>query len=446
MQIIKRILIACGFVLPLSFSLALAAADDLDALRAHLDSRRSAEAWALAEKLELQRAGNADFDFLYAQAALAAGHPSQAIFALARIRLRQPGQQPAWLLLVRAHLEAGDSVRARSELDALLASAPSAAVRLEAQQLALRLSPSRMPGPARGFIGLDIGYDSNVNSATDAVSVTGIGGSPTTGIVLTPSDRAQHDSFARLYASYGGRVELGAHASLFADASGYANTLYDQTQFSTSLYQGRVGAGWQSGAHRLALPLSRQDFSIGHRRYSTYDTAGVEWSYARTAAHRIIVAVSRGLARYIDQPTRDSRFSTAALGWTTLAGRTQLGVNVRYGLDDPRVDFNETLSQSNAFMGRQSYVLGIDASYRWRPRHMPRLSLLLQSSRHDDTDPDFAVRRRDHYALFVAGWDWRVRPDWMLRADLNYAANRSTIDLYDYDKLQLVLGVRHDFH
>ena len=436
------------------FSLLLGAsaqaADDLDVLRTDLDKRRTTEAWALAEKLHGQRAGNPDFDFLYARAALAARHPSQAIFALERVRLQQPNNQQAWLLLVRAHLAAGDPAHARRELDALLASAPSQAIRAQAQ--ALGMSEGTGPAttrPLRGFIGLDVGYDSNVNSATDAASVTGIGGNPTVGVNLAPGDRAQQDSFARLSAGYGGKLALGSQALLFAEAYGYVNALYDQTQFSTSLYQGRIGASWQAGPHRLTLPLSRQVFSVDHRGYSLYDVAALEWTYTLSAAQRLSLTASRGLASYDNQPTRDVHVTSALLGWSTIMGRTRLGVNARYGQDDPRVDFFKdslSVTQPNAFMGRHTTALGFDARYRLWPRHEPRLGVLFQGSRHDDTDPDFAVVRHDQFATLVAGWDWRAWPGWLLRAEANFAANRSNIDLYDYDKTQVLLGVRHDFH
>lgn len=445
MQVITKIL-AAGFMLSIWWAAAAQAADDVNVLRAHLDNRRSAEAWTLAEKLEPHHAGNPDFDFHYAQAALAAGHPSRAIFALERVRLRQSHQQQAWLLLVRAYLEAGDTVRARREFDALLASAPSAAVRTEAKKFSVQLNASRALRPVRGFVGFDIGYDSNVNSATDAVSISGIGGSPIAGVVLAPADRAQSDSFARLYAGYGGRRVFGMHSAFFADIFGYATALYDQTQFSSSLYRGRVGFDWRRGRQRLTVPLSRQAFNVDYARYSIYDAAGLEWGYAIAAQQELVLGASHGQVRYIDQPTRDARLRSAWFGWNSGLGRAHWGLNIRFGEDDARIDFNETLSQSNAFMGRQYYALTLDARYRWRPQHVPRLSVLLQSSRHDGADPDFILRRQDQYLYYGVGWDWRFRPDWMLRADVNYVINRSNIDIYDYDRLQILLGARYDFH
>jgi len=372
MQTLKRIL-AGGFVFSVLLTAGVQAADDLDALRGALERNHNTQAWALAEKLEPQRAGDPDFDYLYAQAALAAKQPSRAIFALERVRLQRPSDAQAQLLLVRAQLAAGDSIRAQRELDAVLASTASGTVRREAQMLAKQLVPPVARHPARGFIGLDFGYDSNVNSATDAVSITGIAGNPSVGVVLAPDDRAQADSFARVSAGYAGRYRLASRTSLFAAAYGYANVLYDQPQFNTSFYQARVGGSWQTGRHRVAIPLSRQVFNLDHGRYSISDTVGLEWTYTINPAQQLLLGASRGLARYIDQPTRDGRFTSALVGWSMQTGRAGLGANVRYGVEDPRVDFNETLAQSNAFMGRQSSALGLDVSYRLWPGHMPRL-------------------------------------------------------------------------
>ena len=444
MQTITRI-VGAGLLFTLSLVTAAQAAGDLTTLRTHLDQQRTAEAWALAEKLHAPRAGNPDFDFLYARAALAARRPSQAIFALERVRLQQPNNHEAWLLLARAHLEVGDPTRARRELEALLSSNPSALIRAQSQALDV----PRGPGPTRpwrGFIGFDVGYDSNVNSATDAVTVTGIGGDPTVGVILATDNRAQRDSFARLSTGYGGSLRLGAQTSLFADASAYVNALSDQNQFNTLFYQARVGTAWQTGPHRLALPISRQVLHVDHSRYYSYDLAALEWTYRFKPSQTLSLAASRGLASYDNQPTRDTRATAALLGWNMIMGRAQFGLNARYGQEDARVDTLYPSGQSNAFTGRHTTALGFDVRYRLWPRHEPRLSLLWQRSGHDGVDPDFAQVRNDRYATVAAGWDWRAWPGWLLRAEVSYAANGSNIDLYDYDKTQVLLGVRHEFH
>lgn len=446
MQVLSA-LVGAGFVFSLLLAAPARAAGDLDILRGHLDRQRTTEAWALAEKLHGARAGDPDFDLLYARSALAARRPSQAVFALERVRLQRPKDQQAWLLLVRAHLAAGDPVRARRERDALLAGNPAAAIRAQARALAVPSGPgtatTRRP---RGFIGFDVGYDSNVNSTTDATSVTGVGGDPTLGIVLAPGDRAQHDSLARLSGGYGATFAAGRQVSLFADAAGFINALYDQRQFNTLFYQARIGASWQAGPHRLALPVSRQVLHVDHSRYSNYDAVALQWLYRLKPAQYLSLAASRGLVSYDNQPTRDARATSASLGWSASLGRAQFAVNARYGLEEARVDTFGAPAQSNAFIGRHTSALGFDARYQLWPRHEPRLGVWVQRSGHDGIDPDFLRVRHDRYAALVAGWDWRAWSGWLLRADLSYAANRSDIDLYDYDKTQVLLGVRHDFH
>ena len=434
-----------GLVCTLLMATAAQGADDLNTLRTYIDQQRTAEAWTLAEKLQGPHAGNAGFDFLYARAALAARRPSQAIFALERVRLQQPKNQEAWLWLVRAHLEAGDAVRARRELDALLSSNPSSAIRTQAQALGVPKGPGPVR-PWRGYIGFDAGYDSNVNSATDAVAVTGIGGDPAVGVILATDNRAQRDSFARLSAGYGGSLRLGPQTSLFADTSAYVNALSDQNQFNTLFYQARVGSAWQAGPHRLALPISRQVLHVDHSRYYSYDAVALEWTYKLKPSQTLSLAASRGLASYDNQPTRDTRATAALLGWNMIMGRAQFGLNARYGQEDARVDTLYPSGQSNAFTGRHTTALGFDVRYRLWPRHEPRLSLLWQRSGHDGVDPDFARVRNDRYATVAAGWGWRAWPGWLLRAEVSYAANGSNIDLYDYDKTQVLLGVRHEFH
>ncbi len=129
-----------GLVAGLLLVTSVQAADDLDALRSRLDKHQTAEAWALAETLNARHAGHPDFDILYARAALAAGRASEAVYALERVRLERPDDQAAWLLLVQAHLQAGDRAHARRELDALLASGPSAAIRADMAALHAQLT------------------------------------------------------------------------------------------------------------------------------------------------------------------------------------------------------------------------------------------------------------------------------------------------------------------
>lgn len=422
------------------------AADDLEALQGRLDKKQTAAAWTLAEQLSARHAGEPRFDLLYARAALATGHSSEAVFALERLRLARPQDAEVRLLLVQAHLQAGDTEHARAELDALLAGNPPEAVRAEANKLVGQLAPAG-PRPWHASLGLDYGYDSNVNSAADQAAILGAygNGTPNYGILLPPSSRALDDTFARLSAAVGGQYAGVPKTLLFGDVSGSATFLHDETGFDISVYKFSAGARWQLGSSTVTVPLSRQVLSVGHSPYNTYDVMGIEWATLVADRQRLTVAVTRGLSAYANLPTLDARVTTATVGWATMVGRTRIGANVRYGRNDPRVDFDAFAGVSNSYIGSDSYAAIAEASYPVLANHVARAGLMFQGSRYDGADPVFKIDRRDQFFYAVLGWDWRVWRELTLRAELNYATNHSNVDLNTFDKTQVLMGVRYDF-
>lgn len=420
------------------------AADDVDALQNRLDKKQATEAWSLAEQLSARHAGEPRFDLLYARAALETGHSSEAVFALERLRLTRPQDAEVRLLLVRAHLQAGDTEHARSELDALLAGNPPDAVRAEANRLVSQPAPAG-PRPWHASVGLDYGYDSNVNSATDQAVIFGAYGDPLHGIVLPSFNLALHDTFARLSADIGGQYAGVPKTLLFGDVSGSATFLHDETIFDTSTYKFSAGARWQLGSSTLTVPVSRQVLSVGHSPYNTYDVIGVEWSMPVAAGQRMILAASRGMSAYADLPTLDAHVTAATVGWvSTIIDRTQIGASMRYTHNDPRVNI-DNLGTSNAYTGSDSYAAVAEMRYTVTSQHTARAGLMYQGSRYGGVDPIFFRSRHDQFFYAVLGWDWRVWRDLTLRAEVNYATNRSNVDLYTFDKTQVLMGVRYDF-
>lgn len=419
------------------------AADDVDALQSRLDNKQTTEAWSLAEQLSTRHAGEPRFDLLYARAALATGHSSEAVFALERLRLTHPQDYSIWLMLAEAHLQAGDREHARSDLDTLLAGNPPEAVRDKAKRLMVRVTPSETR-PWHASLGLDYGYDSNVNSATDQAVILGANGNPLMGVVLPSSSLAVHDTLARLSADVGGQHAM-ANTLLFGGVSGSATFLHDETIFDTSVYKFSAGARWQWASSTLTVPVSRQVLSVNHSPYNTYDLFGIEWSTPVAANQRLVLAVNRGMSAYADMPTLDVHVTTATIGWATLVGRARIGANVRYGHNDPRVDFDAGAGVSNGYIGSDSYAAVAEANYLVLPNHIARAGLMFQGSRYDGADPVFKIDRHDQFAYALLGWDWRVWRELTLRAEVNYATNHSNVGLYTFDKTQVLMGVRYDF-
>lgn len=437
------LVVVSGLITGWLFISAALAADDLDTLQNRIGGNQMAEAWTLAEQLTARHAGEPRFDLLYARAALATGHASEAVFALERLRLARPQDAEIRLLLVQAHLQAGDVEHARFELDALLAGNPSEAVRAEASKLASGMAPAG-PRPWYASVGLDYGYDSNVNSATDQAVIFGVNGNPLIGVLLPSSNQAVHDTMTRLAADVGGQYAGVPKTLLFGDVSGSATFLHDETVFDTSIYKLSAGARWQWASSTVTIPVSRQVLSVGHSPYNTYDLIGLEWSAPVAARERLSVAVSHAMSTYSNIPTLDARFNMLTAGWNATLGRTQVIAGVRLSHSDPRVDFDTAAGVSNSHVGYDSYAAGAELRYLVMPQHVARAGLMFQGSRYAGADPVFFITRHDQFSYAVLGWDWRVWRVMTLRAEVNFANNNSNVDLYTFNRTQVLMGVRYD--
>lgn len=111
------------------------------------------------------RAGEPEFDYLLGVAALRAGHPAEAMFALDRAVRVQPGHAAARMELVNAYLQLGMNHQAQQQLAILETQQPLAAARatMDRYQDILRPRLSGTPDPVR-LLAFSLGYDDNVGS------------------------------------------------------------------------------------------------------------------------------------------------------------------------------------------------------------------------------------------------------------------------------------------
>lgn len=137
----------------------------------------------------------------------------------------------------------------------------------------------------------------------------------------------------------------------------------------------------------------------------------------------------------------------ATVGWRgayTAAGRARIGGSVYFG--EESID----RSADRAF-GRRYVGVSADGSYALFKHHSPFLSLRLQRSDYDDasayagTAGGPLLRGSEEFSQFAAGWDWQVYPRWRVRAQAEYALNKSNLSLYEYDANRLFFSTRFDF-
>ncbi|MEN8168877.1 MAG: hypothetical protein ABFS08_01470 [Pseudomonadota bacterium] len=164
----SRILLSLLLVL-LSPVTAFAAPDSLlKQAEQFIQSQRNTEAYELLQNEAEEYAGEADYDYLLGLAALRADLPEQAMFALERCVMVQPGHAAARMELVSAYTQLGLNQQAEMQLSILDKQEPPALARKAMAQYRDVLRPrlSGTPDPVR-LLALGAGYDSNTGSFPD---------------------------------------------------------------------------------------------------------------------------------------------------------------------------------------------------------------------------------------------------------------------------------------
>ena len=191
----------------------------IDEARELMGQQQAEAAFALLDPLEEERSGDPEFDYLLGIAALDSGNVTRAIFALERVLIVEPGNDVARAEIARAHFLVGERETARREFQTARQSgaAPTEAIQLIDKYLELlerARPPAELGTTVSGYIDVTLGYDSNVNSATDEDSV------------VIPAFAA----LAALNPAFGGPFPLSANAREieqgFAQVAGAVNVVH----------------------------------------------------------------------------------------------------------------------------------------------------------------------------------------------------------------------------
>jgi outer membrane protein len=241
-----------------SFAAANASDTTLDQARAMLNERRATDAYNLLSPLAEERAGTPEFDYLLGIAALDAGHPGEAVFALERVLAVTPDNALARAEIARAYIELSELETARREIENVKASGsvPEGAQATLDKYLSL-IERARGGGTrVRGYISLAGGYDTNINSGTDESSAA----IPFLGNVvfqLVDQTQANENAFTLI----AGGVDFAQPLNKQFDVVGGARGYYRNTQspFSTQDTYLYGGLRTERGKHQFTLAAQGED-------------------------------------------------------------------------------------------------------------------------------------------------------------------------------------------
>ena len=450
---VRRKVLAAWMVLAmagLGYGNAFAADAELEQARALMHDGKAADAYALLEKQEFERAGDAEFDTLLGVAALDSGKPDKATLAFERVLAVNPDNAGARLDMARAYYSLGDNARARKELDIAAASNPPPAARLaiNSTMAAIEQREQARRTVVSSYLESFAGYDDNITSVVGDF----------TGAVLAtynlpgfqPTGNAVKRSSSVLGISGGAEVthQVSDAVSVFSGIDARYRNVVSASNYSSQQLDLRGGASYTAGVNVLRGSLVVQ----GYRQRTDVPTAdrnaygvNAEWRrfYGDSDQSSVFVLATR--QRFPDIAVNDINAVTMGASWLhTFAGTHK---PLLYAMVTGGRDKALTLLANGADNGKRSaagrfygqFSMGDSLDLFSSLGYMYRLD---RSMNARSTIIDYGYDRMSDLAL---GCNWRLARNWTLRPQVTYSENRSNIALSEYKHTEATVTVRYDF-
>ena len=440
----------CCALLLFSSGICAAAQGTIDRARAFIDNGKPAEAYALLQPLAEARAGEAQFDYLYGLAALDSGQPLEAVFALERAVDAAPDNGPARAELARAYLALGDTDDARGEFNKLKnMTLPSEVERTIDRYIStIDQYHDQTRTRYRPYIRIGLGYDSNVNSATNEnqIAVPALGG-----LVFNLTDTSTESDSPIWDIGAGLAVTSPLEArglSLFVNGEIDHRLALRESDFTATLASGQLGVNWRADPRnqfRASLDgkTVRVEGTSAFRSDREVLGLSTQWQHHVDEANQFTVFAQTSMVRYPEQRVRDVNRYTAGVGW----GHAFIGltfdpvifISVFGGIED------EKSESRGSHFGRDFYGTRVGGQLRLDTRNSLFASMTYQASDYEGTDPTFLRTRDDDYVDVLAGYRFRWDRHWSITPTVRYNNNDSNIITNDYDRVEVMLTLRNDF-
>ena len=418
-----------AFVGALALAIAVpAAAQDDEAQRVYSE---------LAAQLD-NRAGDPAFDYALGIAALDAGRYGEAIIALQRVLAVQPDNAPARAELARAYAMAGDVDTARAQFATVIddPSLPDP-VRQRFTGLVRQFDKQIAGGGSdlSGFLEANVGYDDNINTATDLATITiplfsflGPG-------TLGPGAVAQGDEFYELQGGLSGVAAISRQDRLFASALGSWRDNFDTSAFDQAALTGTAGYA-HTFANRDVISLSGQvqRFWLDRDGFRTAYGAIAQYTRSLDGGRAVTASARWNRLDFDTDPLRDADRFTAAIGYVDRV----LAASVQGGKEETRQQAGD--AQSNWFVGAN-----VGGEFPVASRVAILGGAAFDLRRYDAPDALFLTERADERIDLQAGVKFALTDVLFVTPRASYTRNWSNIALYDYERATVSAGLRFEF-
>ncbi|WP_338620157.1 tetratricopeptide repeat protein [Paludibacterium sp. THUN1379] len=384
-------------------------------------------------------AGRGRFDHLLGFSLLVSGYPAEASWVLERAAAANPNSGAAWLDLADAYLQTGDTLRADTALQHARALQPPPVAQRKIDTLQAALDKIRHPWSLSYTVRQEIGWDSNVNSATDQLSIVAPGFSPLP-IKLDPDARASASSYADL--------ELGGAltGALNDDWTFYllprVKTRHYEPlrQFDRTFYNLQSGVSRRVGSGLLLGMLQGEQQQMAGRDYLRSEGGILEWRQPVGRSALLSLTSQYTSTRYADRSMRnyDSNVALAGLAWKQgWTPQVNWSVAAYRGEDDG--------VNNRAGGGRRMVILSGALNVKWLAGLESALTLTHESDDYRQKDPAFLVTRSESIWNYTASLSWPWNKHFSSTVSYSHIRDDANIVLYGSKRDLVSLSVRGDF-
>lgn len=398
-------------------------------------------AYTLLEPQEPSFAGDIELDLLFAEAALAVGQNTRAVFALERILAQHPEHARARADIARAYLALGETANARNEFNAVKAQGvPESVARTIDHYLAAvdRLEADSRTN-VRGYVEASLGYDSNVNVAPNKneVAIPGFGGLPFT---LDNKSRATADWFGSVGGGINLRMPLSRRWAVVGGLSGTQR--WNQHRGEFDMLNGDASLGLLHSVDRdvYAFNLQGGSVAVDSARYRETTGFSAQWQRNLDARNQISLFLQYADMRYISQPIRNAERWVAGGGYGHALREGRIVYGSAYLLkEEPRAQG----TASHLTLDGVGLRLGGQAA--WDERTQLFANASLEWRWHKGIDAAFLLARDDQQSSIGVGATRELRRDLKLTGQYTWTDNRSNIELNQYRRDLVSVTLRQDF-
>jgi tetratricopeptide (TPR) repeat protein len=423
----------------LLFATSAYAAGESARLKELIDSKQPEAAYALASQYRDQMEGDIEFDYYYGVAAIDSGHVNEGVFALERVVYRKPNHSLARLELARGYFMQGDDARARKAFERVLQLNPPQKVvtNIEHFLAAIRLREMRYRTTAKAYIELEAGTDSNVNAGpSDPLADSAL---PWT---LDSSVLEQDDTYGSV--SAGGQVNhpLNQHTSLFGTVDAALRHNATHSNYDNTLLTLQGGGQWQYEHQRRRLSLMLQQFSVDGAISRDLIGVSAENTWLLDKQHQLSLSLNAISLRYPEIRIKDSSQYTLGAQW--LSATEKMSWLAALNLGKEVSDDRGIVARSQA--DRTLYGTRLAAQWVVTPLTSWGTNLTVT---HSDYSADYLFgilpKRSETLVNLDASATHLLTGQWQLKGGISYSQNYANIDMFNYQRTQVKLGVRYEF-